>query len=65
MGAGGRLGARPGGGGGEAGHVGACLRGAAGLSEGGGDGVMGLSGAVRGRTCDPWGLVEARALLSG
>lgn len=65
MGAGGRLGARPNGGGGEAGHVGVCLRGVAGLSEVEDVGERGLSGALRGRTCVPKGLAEAWVLLSG
>lgn len=65
MGAGGRLGARPGGGGGEEGRVGVCLRGVAVLSEGGDDGERGSSGAVRGRMCVPQGLVGAWVLLSG
>lgn len=65
MGAGGRLGARPGGDEDEVGRVGVCLRGVAGLSGGGDDGERGLSGAVRGRMCAPQGLVEAWALLLG
>lgn len=65
MGASGRLGARPGGGGGEVGHVGVYLRGVAGLSGGGDDGEMGLNGAVRGKMCVPQGLLEAWAPLSG
>lgn len=56
MGAGGRLGARPGGGEGGVGHVGVRLRGVAGLLVGGDDGEKGLSGAARGRMCVPWGL---------
>lgn len=63
MGAGGRLGALPSGGGGEVGHVGVRLRGVAGLPAGGDDGARGLSGAVRGRMCVPRGLGEAWALL--
>lgn len=65
MGEGGRPGARPGGGGGEVGHVGVCLRDAAELSGSGDDGERRLSGAVRGRMCVPQGLVEAWALLPG
>lgn len=61
--AGGRLGARPGGG--EAGHVGVWLTGAAGLWEGGGDGERGLSGAAHGRRCAPRGLAEPGALRRG
>lgn len=65
MGAGGRLGEQPGGGGGEVGRVEVRLRGVAGLSGGGRDGERGMCGAARGRMCVPQGLVEAWALLSG
>ncbi len=65
MGASGRPGAQPGGGGGEVGRVAVRLRGVAGLSGGGGDGEKGLSGVARGRTCVPQGLVEAWGLLLG
>lgn len=65
MGAGGRLAAQPGDGGGEVGRVGVCLRGVAGLLMGGDDGEKGLSGAAHERMCVPPGLVEAWALLSG
>ena len=65
VGAGGRLGAQPGGGGGEEGRVGVRLRGVAGSSRGGDDGERGLSEAVRGRMCVPQGLWEAWALLLG
>lgn len=47
------------------GRVGACLRGVAGLSEGGDDGERGLNGAARGRTCVPQDLAEAWVLLKG
>lgn len=65
MGEGGRLGAQPGGGGGEVRRAGVRLRGVAGLSEGGDGGERGSSGAVRGKTCVPQGLAEAWGLLSG
>lgn len=58
MGGGGRQGALLGGGGGEVGHVGVCLRGAAGLMRGGDDGERALSGAAHGRTCAPQCLEE-------
>ena len=65
VGAGGRLGAQPGGGGGEEGRVGVRLRGVAGSSGGGHDGERGLSEAVRGRMYVPQGLWEAWGLLWG
>lgn len=65
MGAGGRLGAQPGGGGGEEGRVGVRLKGVAGSWGGGDDGERGLSEAVRGRMCVPQSLWEAWGLLWG
>lgn len=65
MGAGERLGARPGGGGGEVERAGVHSRGVVELSWGGDDGERGLSGAAHGRRCVLRGLVKAWALLLG
>lgn len=65
MGEGGKQGALLSGGGGEAGRAGVCLRGAAGLMRGGGDGERVLSGVAHGRTCAPQCLAEEWSLPLG